>query len=255
MSSDIKIEATVNDGLGEVGTWADRLVVQVSHIVGWLFPTLMCCIVAQVLLRASGNNQAWLDDLQWWLYGFAALSGIAYAVTTNSHVRVDILYQNYAPEKQARIDVMGLGWFLLPFLLLTADQMFHYAVSSYVSGEGSDSPNGLHRLYLLKLSLPVLFVLAIIAAISMVQRRLNVYATPTLWRWLLAMAPFSLFAAERAVYYCLWWWVRLSQPDLSPRRISREPLLENTVLYGLILLIAVMALSFMLSRASKEDTA
>ena len=81
---------------GEVGrenhNRADRFVVGLSNIFAWLFPILMIAICAQVVLRQAGHNQAWLDDLQWWLYGAAVLVGVAYAVTTNSHVRVDIFY-------------------------------------------------------------------------------------------------------------------------------------------------------------------
>ena len=86
---------------GEVGRAAhnagDRAIIQISNVFAWLFPILMVAIVAQVILRQSGFNQAWLDDLQWWLYGAAVLIAIGYAVTTNGHVRVDIFYDNYAP--------------------------------------------------------------------------------------------------------------------------------------------------------------
>ncbi|MBA5764811.1 TRAP transporter permease DctQ, partial [Vibrio sp. 404] len=69
---------------GEVGreehNRGDRVIVQISNVMAWLFPILMVAIVAQVFLRGSGMNQAWLDDLQWWLYGSAVLVGIGYAV-------------------------------------------------------------------------------------------------------------------------------------------------------------------------------
>ena len=74
--------------------WPDRLMINVGNVVAWLFPLLMVGIVAQVILRQSGVNQAWLDDAQWWVYGFAMLTGFAYAITTQRHVRVDILHQN-----------------------------------------------------------------------------------------------------------------------------------------------------------------
>ena len=72
------------------------LIVFISTLFAWLFPFLMVAICAQVVLRGAGMNQAWLDDFQWWLYGSAVLVGIAYAVTTNSHVRVDILYDGFS---------------------------------------------------------------------------------------------------------------------------------------------------------------
>jgi len=65
----------------------DRMVIHIGNVVAWAFPILMVAIVAQVILRANGFNQAWLDDAQWWIYGFAMLTAFGYAIVTNSHVR------------------------------------------------------------------------------------------------------------------------------------------------------------------------
>ena len=144
--------------------WGDRLMIGLGNIVSWIFPLLMIAIVTQVLIRKAGHNQAWLDDAQWWLYGFTMLTGFGYAITTDSHVRVDIFHQNYSDKKKARLEVFALGWLLLPFIGLMIDVLTQYSWSSAVAREGSDSPNGLHKLYLLKLTLPVLFIMAAIAA-------------------------------------------------------------------------------------------
>jgi len=149
-------------------TRADRLVVHVANATAWLFPLLIIAINAQVFMRKAGHNQAWLDDAQWWMYGFAMTVGFAYAITTQSHVRVDVLHANFSDKKKARIEIFALGWLLLPFLAVMCDILFHYSWTSFLAREGSDSPNGLHRLYLLKLSLPLLFLLAMVATVSMV---------------------------------------------------------------------------------------
>ena len=104
--------------------------VQVSNIFAWLFPILMIAIVAQVVLRSSGMNQAWLDDLQWWLYGAASLIAIGYAVTTDSHVRVDIFHAHYTSARKNRLEIFGLVWLFLPFIILSWDFTLSYAISS-----------------------------------------------------------------------------------------------------------------------------
>ena len=86
----------------EYHTRVDRLVIWVGNITAWLFPLLIVAICTQVVIRKLGMNQAWLDDAQWWLYGFAMTVGFGYAITTQSHVRVDILHQNFSPAKKAR---------------------------------------------------------------------------------------------------------------------------------------------------------
>ena len=233
-------------------TRVDRFVIGVGNLVAWLFPLLIVAICAQVVLRKMGVNQAWLDDAQWWIYGFAMTVGFAYAITTQSHVRVDILHHHFSPTKKARIEVLGLGWLLLPFLLMMTDILFHYGWASFIAGEGSDSPNGLHRLYLLKISLPALFALAVLAAISILTRHLAVLTRVHLGSVLIAMFPASWFAAERLVFYILYWVIRATNPDIEARRISREPVMDHTIWIALALVLALIAFGFVRNRAARE---
>lgn len=232
----------------ETHLWGDRLMVNVGNVAAWLFPVLIIAIVTQVFLRKAGHNQAWLDDAQWWIYGTALLTGFGYAITTNSHVRVDIFHANYSPEKKAKVELFALGWCLLPFLVMMTDIMIHYAYASWRSGEGSDSPNGLHMLYLLKILLPFLFAAAITASFAAIHRNLAVLTKPKLWGILIAAFPTVWFAAERGIFYILWWVTRLSNPDLNPRRIGKEPLLQDTMWYGLALIVILAVASLWLNR-------
>jgi len=230
----------------------DRLVVFVSSVTGWLFPILMIAITAQVVMRKLGHNQAWLDDAQWWIYGFSMTVGFSYAITTQSHVRVDILHQNFSAPKKSKIEVFGLGWLLMPFLIIMADVLFHYGWASFIAGEGSSSANGLHKLYLLKLSLPALFVLAILAALSMLRRHLMVFSSGRLWTVLIGMFPAAWFLAERFSFYVLWWGVRATNSELELRRISDEPIIAHTIWYGLIIVLVATIVSFGLSRRASK---
>ena len=40
--------------------------------------------------------------------------------------------------------------------------------------------------------------------------------------------PGFWFLAERVSYYIFWWYTRFTQPELNPRRVSREPLMDLT---------------------------
>lgn len=236
----------------EEQSWADRVVIVTGNALAWLFPTLMVAIVVQVVIRKAGHNQAWLDDLQWWLYGVAMLAGFSYAITTNSHVRVDILHAGFNKRKKARIEVFALGWLLLPFLLVLTDVMFHYAYASFLVGETSDSPTGLHGIYMLKMFLVVQLAIAILATMSALWRNLRHYMQPSLAAYLLAGFPAFVFLAQRLIHYALWWFVRLTQPDINPRKIGREPLLDNSLWLAFVLVFILIVLSFALSRARKE---
>ena len=233
--------------------WGDRLMVGLSNVVAWLFPLLMVGIVTQVFIRKAGYNQAWLDDAQWWMYGFAMLCGFGYAITTESHVRVDILHQSYSPRKKSRIEVLAHGWLLLPFLALMTDILLHYAFASIKAGEGSDSPNGLHMLYLLKSSLPILFMAAIVASWSPMVRHLKVLRRASLLGMIIGAFPFVWFVVQRLVHYSLWWFHRLTNSELNPRRITREPVFDYTVMIALALTLLLLLVAFLRSRSAQKD--
>ncbi|MEM7709851.1 MAG: TRAP transporter small permease subunit [Pseudomonadota bacterium] len=212
---------------GEVGraghNFGDRVIVQISNAFAWLFPVLMVAICTQVVIRQLGFNQAWLDDLQWWLYGAAVLIGIGYAVTTTSHVRVDIFYDNYTPEKQRRTDIFGLVWLFLPFAILCWDVTLDYALVSIVAREGSSSPNGLHGLYLLKSFMNLSFLFIAAAIWFAYVRNLAQLTRPLWWKKLLFAFPSVAFAVNLVIYYAAIGIVIATAPEpINARQASRH---------------------------------
>lgn len=213
---------------GEVGraeqNRGDRFVIRMSNIAAWLFPILMLAITAQVILRNSGMNQAWLDDLQWWLYGAAVLVGVGYAVTTDSHVRVDILYDNFPDDKKTRINLFSIGWLFLPFIILSWDVTYDYALGSLRADEGSSSPNGLHNLWIIKVFMNLSFIFIGIACWSAIVRNLKRLHPPVLWRQLWAAFPATFMLINLTIYYGLYGVMSLfAQVGASARDISRGP--------------------------------
>lgn len=261
--SDTEATVAISDP-GEVGraehNRVDRLIVAVSNLLAWLFPILMLVICAQVFLRSFGRmgigpgNQAWMDDLQWWLYGGAVLVGIAYAVTTNSHVRVDIFFDGFSERRKTRIEIFGLVWLFLPFVILCWDMSVHYAISSVVADEGSDSPNGLHNLWILKLAMNAAFVLIGVACWAAYVRFLSRLVRPTLFRQLLYALPSTVFLVNLAVYYALWWALKLTLRDpetgepLTDRDVGRHAIFgtfdigREEMLYTMAITLAATAL-------------
>ena len=103
------------------------------------------------------------------------------------------------------------------------------------------------------MSLPLLFALAAVAAVSILARHLAVIAPVRLWTILIGTLPAAWFAAERLSFYVLWWGIRLTNPEIKTRRISKEPLLEPTMWYGLAIVVILCAVSFILSRRSAAE--
>jgi len=223
----------------------------------------MLAICVQVILRSAGHNQAWLDDLQWWLYGIAVLTGVAYAVTTNSHVRVDIFFERFSTARQTRIDIFGLVWLFLPFVILCWDITLHYAISSVSAWERSDSPNGLHNLWILKVLMNAAFALMGLAAWSAYVRLLRRLTEPVLWKRLLYAFPSTMYAVNLLVYYGLWWVTRLITPaEVNNRAITKEPIfgalelgsqeIPYTILITLTLTLLLIGLARLGDRGGRE---
>lgn len=272
MASETIIDAATDpDEVGkERYNMGDRLTTNISYVFAWFFPTLMIVICTQVILRTLGRfgvgpgNQAWMDDLQWWLYGAAVLIGIGYAVTTNSHVRVDIFYDNFSKRRQRIFDIFALAWLFLPFLILCWDVTFHFAVASVAANEGSSSPNGLHNLWILKIAMNVSFVLISIAAWSAYTRHLAAVTRPALWKQLLYAFPSTMFLVNLVVFYALWWWIYLSSAEeITARQVGRHPLfdeievgnweIEYTIVVTLAVTILLIGLARLLDRGGRDD--
>lgn len=254
---------------GEVGkeehNTGDRINISISNLFAWLFPALMVIICSQVILRTLGRsdigpgNQAWMDDLQWWIYGAAVLVGIGYAVTTNSHVRVDIFYDRFNKDKKCRYDIIALAWLFLPFIILCWDVTIHYAIASVVSDEGSDSPNGLHNLWMLKVFMNASFLLIGFAAWSAYVRYLTMLTEPVLWKKLLYAFPTTMYLVNLAVFYAIWWVIYLTSPaETTARQVGRHAIFDEvelgswdikyTIIITLVLTILLIGATWMMDR-------
>ncbi|MGR3378656.1 TRAP transporter small permease subunit [Salipiger abyssi] len=262
MAEQHEVVAAISDP-GEIGrneqNRGDRAVIRISNLAAWLFPVLMVAICAQVVLRQAGHNQAWLDDLQWWLYGAAVLMGIGYAVTTNSHVRVDIFYDNFAQRKRIVTDIFALVWLFLPFIILCWDVTLDYALTSIRADEGSDSPNGLHNLWILKSFMNVSFVFIAVAVWSVYLRLLSKLTRPALWKQMLFAFPSVAYAINLAFYYSLFGILYATRdPEMSARDVSRLPVFGElefgqqemrwTVLAALLLTVAAILVARLFAR-------
>ncbi|WP_417725010.1 TRAP transporter small permease subunit [Salipiger sp.] len=262
MSNTQEVVAAISDP-GEVGradhNRGDRIIVAISNVAAWLFPILMLAISAQVVLRAAGHNQAWLDDAQWWMYGMAVLIGIAYAVTTNSHVRVDIFYDNFERRKRIIVDIIGIAWLFLPFIILCWDVTLDYAISSIKADEGSDSPNGLHNLWLLKTFMNLSFIVIAFALWSAYLRLMRQLGETRLWKILLWAFPTVAFVIDLAAYYLTLGVLVLGAAEgTTTREITRsavfQPLelgeteISPMVVVALVLTVAMIVLARLFAR-------
>jgi branched-subunit amino acid ABC-type transport system permease component len=178
-------------------------------------------------------------------------------------VRVDIFYDNFPKAKQRRVDIFALGWLFIPFLILCWDVTIHYAIASVVANEGSNSPNGLHNLWILKCFMNASFVLMGIAAWAVYVRCLSRLTDPVLWKQLVFAFPSTMFLVNLVTFYLIWWAIYLTSPaDTNMRQVGRHPIFDEfeignweikyTIVITLVVTLLVIGLARMLDRRKAD---
>ncbi|MFT4604897.1 MAG: TRAP-type mannitol/chloroaromatic compound transport system permease small subunit [Rhodothermales bacterium] len=155
----------------------DRFSQRTGRLIYWL--TLAMVLVgafnalARYTARFTGlslSSNTYIE-LQWYLFSMLFLLGAAYALQTDSHVRVDVLYGRLSRKGKAWIDLMGTVLFLIPFCVLMLWVSWPSVINSWAVLEGSPDPGGLPR-YPIKTVIPIAFLFLLAQAFSMLIRSL-----------------------------------------------------------------------------------
>lgn len=154
-----------------VADFLDRIILNIGKIVSWANLVLIIVTLLQVVLRYGfRHGLVMLEELEWYLYSFAYMIGLSYALTTNSHVRVDVLQNRFSRRTKEYIDIFGHVFLLLPFLFVLIYYGWEFTSSSFVLNEHSNTPLGLPYRWIIKAVIPVSFVLMVVSAVSRIIR-------------------------------------------------------------------------------------
>ncbi|OOY36132.1 C4-dicarboxylate ABC transporter [Solemya velum gill symbiont] len=156
----------------------ERLCNRFSDLLGrisaLLFLLLVLNVFYDVVARYLFNSVSiGLQELEWHLYASIFLLGIPYAIRTDSHVRVDIIYDRLGARRKALIDLCGVIFLLLPFVLLVAWYGSSFAFESWSLGERSGDPGGLPYRWVIKAVIPFACLSMAVAGVGMLLRSLN----------------------------------------------------------------------------------
>jgi TRAP-type mannitol/chloroaromatic compound transport system permease small subunit len=110
------------------------------------------------LLSIYSNNSNTLSESQWYMFAAMVMLGGAWALKTNEHVRVDLVYGSVSERTRAWIDFLGGIFFLLPLCAIMIYFTWPWFWQSFITGEGSLNAGGLPR-WPAKLMIPLGFAL------------------------------------------------------------------------------------------------
>jgi TRAP-type mannitol/chloroaromatic compound transport system permease small subunit len=152
----------------------DGLTERIGKLMAW-------AIVAAILISAGNaivrkvfdtSSNAWLE-IQWWLFGLAFLLCAPWTLSSNEHIRIDIV-NNLMPRwmKQA-VEVIGHSLFLLPIAAVMVYLSVPFFWSSFRLNEGSLNAGGLVQ-WPAKLLLPLGFGLLFLQGLSELIKRIGI---------------------------------------------------------------------------------
>jgi TRAP-type mannitol/chloroaromatic compound transport system permease small subunit len=94
---------------------ADRTSYFCGVLAAILVIVLVVLMLYDVVLRYAFNAPtSWGNDLNTFLMGASFILSIAYALSTDAHVRVDLLYTERTRPRMAYVDLIGLTLVVLP---------------------------------------------------------------------------------------------------------------------------------------------
>ena len=114
----------------------DRISGVSGLIAAWLIAPLIAGMCYEVIARYVFHAPTiWAYELTYLLTGAGWLLGMAYTLRQGAHIRIDVIYLNFSPRNQARVDVIGYVVLLLPFLIWLVTALDDRALAAIRSGE------------------------------------------------------------------------------------------------------------------------
>ena len=149
----------------------DAVIRGIGHVIMWTNLVLIAVIILQVILRYGfGRGLVILEELQWHLYALGIMFGASYALTLDSHIRVDIVHARLSEKWRYRWDLFGIIFLLLPFAIVIFHQSLDFVHESWRVNERSDAPLGLPWRWAIKSVIPISFGLLIAATVGRAVR-------------------------------------------------------------------------------------
>src|SRR5918992_2237800 len=119
-----------------------RFIETISRLGGYaaaaLVLMLVLLMVHEVVVRyVFSAPTVWGYELSTWVMGASFVLAIAYALMTDSHVRVDFLHDLLGARARHAFDLLGYVLFVLPMLLWLSGGMWGYFYGALTTAERS----------------------------------------------------------------------------------------------------------------------
>ncbi len=139
--------------------------------VHWIWLFLMLIIVGTVAMRHFiGGNTVWAEETQWHLYSVGFMLGIAAAIMSDSHVRVDVLASTFRKTVRAWIEMLMILLIIFPLCYIMIDYGYVFTERSWRLNERSSNVGGLTNRWAIKGVIVLAFALIALASFARLMR-------------------------------------------------------------------------------------
>ncbi|MDP6680384.1 MAG: TRAP transporter small permease subunit [Pelagibacteraceae bacterium] len=164
-AQDIHIPATA---------YLNKIVQRIVEISAWFNVALIVLIMTAVILRYGFHRNGlalwWplvpMEELQWHFYSVPVMLGLAYAITNDTHIRIDILRMRMSKRLKHIFEILGILLLLLPCVIILFDFGLDYTIYAITHHESSQSTMGLPHRWIIKSVIPLSMLLIIIASVA-----------------------------------------------------------------------------------------
>ncbi|MBK7471141.1 MAG: TRAP transporter small permease subunit [Betaproteobacteria bacterium] len=149
----------------------DRINEFVGKWVAWLILAAVVVSATNAVIRKAFNasSNAFLE-IQWYFFAAVFLLCAGYTMLRNEHVKIDVFAHMLTKRKQIWIDIIGLVFFLFPFVVAVVVLSWPLFLDAFETGEMSQNAGGLVRWPVYSL-VPVGFTLLGLQGVSELIKR------------------------------------------------------------------------------------
>ena len=145
----------------------DRLSDWGGRTISYLIYPLVGGVAYEVIARYFLNAPTeWAYDVTYMLYGTIFMLGAAYTLLKKGHIRTDLLYGKWSPQKQGKIDAILYLVLFFPAMILYLIAGIDYAAHSWITHERAANSPWMPIIYPFKAVIPLTAAMLIIQGVS-----------------------------------------------------------------------------------------
>lgn len=124
----------------------DKFSEWVGRWVAWLVLAAVLISAGNAIVRKAFNtsSNAFLE-IQWYLFAAVFMLAAGYTLLRQEHVKIDVVSGRFSKRTQIWIDIIGITFFLLPFVFYIIKLAMPLVINAFVTNEMSSNAGGLIR--------------------------------------------------------------------------------------------------------------